>query len=448
MYNLLVTAQSGAWDKTHYKFDRSRFREYTNDDIAESFKVLTEAHKSRLKSLPCLFAYEGTEGVAKIGTLTNIAERDRELLIEFQFDKSIAPIPFKKLNEIGDLLDIRSWEMNRTHWAIKDEDLMRRLGEAGLIRAPRKRVTARKEESLPVPDTSSSAIDSLEGFVKQVLASPPVETEVFYRGHSTRRYKLEPQLFRKDSKGNYLYLDYEHVLYRELLVSNSADFAGDIYTLDRLVRMQHYALPTRLLDITSNPLIALFFACRSKQGYTEAGKVVAEEDGEVIRLTVKRDQVKYFDSDTAGLIANLARLPKSDKLEIDFTLERTAFNEQLAVKRLIHLIHEEKPFFESRIEPKHLQSIVCVKGKRTNDRIAVQSGAFLLFGADASLGEAGNDEVAIERIVVRNKAQVLRQLDLLNINESTVFPYIENSSKYIAERFKFHGPSAPNVPAF
>lgn len=35
---------------------------------------------------------------------------------------------------------------------------------------------------------------------------------------------------------------------------------------------------------------------------------------------------------------------------------------------------------------------------------------------------------------------VLKQLDQLNINESTVFPYIENSAKYIAQKFSFQAP--------
>lgn len=44
---------------------------------------------------------------------------------------------------------------------------------------------------------------------------------------------------------------------------------------------------------------------------------------------------------------------------------------------------------------------------------------------------------SVQRIAVANKRSVLRQLDQLYINESTVFPYIENSAKYIADKFAF-----------
>ena len=117
------------------------------------------------------------------------------------------------------------------------------------------------------------------------------------------------------------------------MVSNSADFQSDVYTLDSLVRMQHYSLPTRLLDITSNPLIALYFACKS----------APEGDGEVIVFTMNRKDVKYFDSDVVSCIANLARLPQSEKNSIIFKEEK--FNAQPPIRRLVHLIREEKPFF-------------------------------------------------------------------------------------------------------
>ncbi len=83
---------------------------------------------------------------------------------------------------------------------------------------------------------------------------------------------------------------------------------------------------------------------------------------------------------------------------------------------------------------------MCVKSKKNNARIHSQSGAFLLFGLDAVLDESGSEDINIIRISVSNKAEILAELDRLNINESTVFPCIESSAKYVANRYKFVPP--------
>lgn len=442
MYNLLVTAAEGAWDRPFYEYDRSRFLEYTNDNIATVFKGLPEKRKATLKSFACLFAYEGTKSNVRIGYLTSIKERGRSILIEYQFDQEIPEIPFSSLEPIMPLLDIRDWEMNRTHWAVKDENLLERLQAAKVLRAGLKKKARKQKDisNLPELEADSLKVKTVQDFITKVISKRGEgDWEFFYRGHSNKtKYKLEPSLFRRDNEGNYLYLDNEHILYRELIVSNSADFASDEYTIDRLVRMQHYSLPTRLLDITSNPLIALYFACKSGLGEPGADKSAGEEEGEVIIFELKREQVKYFDSDTASCIANLARLPKDYKDSIDFTETDTdGFNNQSAIKRLTHFIKGEKPYFEPKIIPDHLRTIVCVKGKKSNDRISSQSGAFLLFGLDAVLDEKGTPEIKVSRIAVANKVSILRELDLININESTVFPYIENSARYVAQKYEF-----------
>lgn len=157
----------------------------------------------------------------------------------------------------------------------------------------------------------------------------------------------------------------------------------------------------------------------------------------MILLSLKQASIKYFDSDTASCLANLARLPQAEKDAIDYTLDTDAFNAQEPIRKLLHLIRQEKPHFTPQINPEDLGSVVCVKSKRSNDRISFQSGAFLLFGQDATLDEEGSDKIGIERIEIRNKRGILKELDQLNITEPTVFPRIETSALYIAEKFRF-----------
>lgn len=430
MFNFLVTAKDDAWTLPGYAYERSRFLEYTSSEIADRFQELKEPQLSTLLGLPCLFAYEGKDQPMRVGRLKSIKLRNdgRTLYLVPELDPEIPPIAFERIEPHQLALDIRDWELTRTHWAIKDEDLFEVLTTAGLIPAVPAPPKLAKSD-LPPPIVPSNRADSVGTFIETVLGLDHGGREVFYRGHSNRtKYRLEPSIFRKDDNGDFLNLTAEDRMYRELLVSNSTDFQGDIYTLDRLVRMQHYSLPTRLLDITSNPLIALYFACKSH----------IDVEGEVIVFSMDRNQIRYFDSDTASCIANLTRLPQQSKEAIDYSGNAIReFNKQPAVKRLLHFIKEEKPFFEGRLDPRDLRSVICVKGKHTNSRIAFQSGAFLLYGHEATLDEDGTPEISVRRIAVTDKRAVLKQLDQLNINESTVFPYIENSAKYIANKFSF-----------
>lgn len=271
----------------------------------------------------------------------------------------------------------------------------------------------------------TKGITSTEGLIRKVFAIAQDETELlFYRGHSDKlRYKLQPSLHREQA-----HIDNEAVMFRELLISNPSDFSDDISVLDKLVRMQHHSLPTRLLDISSNPLMALYFACKSHPDRT----------GQIVVFRVKKGDLRFFDSDTASCIANLSRLGKEDKAALDFSLKKEEFNRSLPVAKLLHFIREEKPYFLEKIEPDHLRSIICVKSRMNNTRILSQSGAFLLFGLGAELPENGTAQIVIDRIDIKaeEKKKILKELDALSINESTAFPYIENSARYIAKKYK------------
>lgn len=160
-----------------------------------------------------------------------------------------------------------------------------------------------------------SQIRSVQEFIKEVSKiSYDKDEVVFYRGHANAKaYSLQPSIYRDQG-----HRENESVMYNELYASNPGDFLTDRTTFDRLVRMQHYGLPSRLLDITSNPLMALFFACQVDKGGSEKKDAAndKEADGEIIPFVIEKKHVKYFDSDTVSCVANLARLSQCQRLAI------------------------------------------------------------------------------------------------------------------------------------
>ncbi|MEV8719140.1 FRG domain-containing protein, partial [Mesorhizobium ciceri] len=269
--------------------------------------------------------------------------------------------------------------------------------------------------------------DSVASFLQLLYGSPAkATTETFFRGHSDAGYELTPSLLRKWDNGDWQFMPSEDRLCKELLIAHYDEFQGDQYCFDRLVRMQHYGLPTRLLDISSNPLVALFFACSSRPEQLDI-------EGEVIAFQVSSDRVKYYDSDTVSCLSNLSNLTYAQKNEIDLTLDREPFNQTEVASKLLHHIKSEKGFFEGRIVPDHLGSIICVKAKRTNTRIKSQAGAFLLFGHEAALPDAGQDGIEIFRVTIQNKADILDQLDRININATTVYPSIDQTAVHLRD---------------
>ena len=338
-------------------------------------------------------------------------------------------------------------------------------------------------ENKEIPHEINSVSDLSQ--ILQTLGEPEKGHTRFFRGHGDEDWKLLPSIYRE----TYL-IENEDKIIKDALTYCPDDFLPSDTLFEKLVKLQHYGYSTRLLDLTTNALVALYFALGDKKHY--------KKDGEIIILDIPNEQVKYWDSDTVAILSAISlqttnfsildfiknkeylqdeaiknymlqRINNAIKINsAESNLERSKhfrdsikfikekgvyiknyildiFNREPYTISLLHDIQTDKPSFRPVINPDDLQRVLCVRAKLNNQRISRQQGCFLLFGIKDNKTEAAAiptewhpSALKNQKILVKadSKSTIRQELESFGISKRTLFPELEAQAKEIMDYYK------------
>ena len=276
------------------------------------------------------------------------------------------------------------------------------------------------------------------------------ELVLYFRGESRCFPHLRPSVMRLPKPGENPLRSVEGEMLDDLMTRQPEAFNGLQSALAQWVLAQHHGLRTRLLDITRNPLVAVY----------NGSSDYSTEDGRLHVFGVPKVMIKPFNSDTASALASFAKLSHTDQAILlgksqadepsvslptnpaDFLLGRDPFARAKA--RLYSIIRQEKPYFEERLDIRDLFRVFVVEPQRSFERIKAQSGAFLLSAFHERFERSEilrwNPHIPLYSHFVltiphAQKDSMLSDLRLMNVTREVLYPSVDEAAKAVTEEF-------------
>jgi hypothetical protein len=241
-------------------------------------------------------------------------------------------------------------------------------------------------------------INSIAEFIEALRQDQdPDGAATWFRGHSKADWKLLPGLMRDPA----IRISETTLLTRFKQSAAMLTSRQHNSSFDWMFSMQHYGVPTRLLDWSENPLVALFFSVEQRREFPK-------DDGAVwcLRPTALNRNAGIRDKTEAQYIPSF----EGEELE-SYSTESVRQN--------------------ARMELFPVATIAT----RNNPRIQAQMGTFTIHHHSKIAIEDVGDKSHVSKYVIPNASReiIFKELKLLGLTRFSLFPELESVGSMIRE---------------
>lgn len=275
----------------------------------------------------------------------------------------------------------------------------------------------------PASKVRTISISTVTDMTRELAALRYTERPLWYRGIGNATYKLLPSLFRHRSRtGKKAMAELEGELnetFRMRSFPYTEAFKWADQTWDQLFFMQHYRVPTRLLDWSGSPLVSLHFALTSGE-VLDNGK--PKTDAAVWVLDpIAWNKAVFRDTGFEGGILS----PRDTRLSRYSTQE----------------VYQSP----MNIPP------VALRGAHNSARIVAQQGYFTIFGPESTpmediylnqKSDSGDrifpDHCLVKFVIPKGSISDLKsEMFSLGISETVIYPDLEGLAFELKRTFEF-----------
>jgi len=246
-----------------------------------------------------------------------------------------------------------------------------------------------------------SEITSIESLLTTIeFVNSKFDHQIWWRGQRKYKWELEPAVFRNGNEHD----ERARILrFQQRAISRHDNLPALTDNPGWLFIMQHYRLPTRLLDWTESPLVALFFASEINKCHQKYPAKISDADGALFAIS--------------PYLLNHNQLGKNGIL----------------MPEEPEVIDSMMPAFDESAREK--KKIIAIRPSEVDIRLMVQLSVFTINGYKIAIENLPSSDKYLWKFKVprESKEKLRKELKQLGIRLSNIFPDLDHLSKEIRQ---------------